>query len=444
MTIQIRAIGGFAEVGKNMAAVKIDDDVIILDMGLHLPNYIKYTEEALGEIVKLKTEDLIKVGAIADDNMLKDWKNKVKAIVISHAHLDHVGAVPYLAPHYPNAPIISTEFTTEFLKITLKNEKISLTNKLIGVLPNARIKTGKIEIEFVNVTHSIPQTAIVAIHTHHGTILFGPDYKLDDNPLIGKIPNYKRLESLGEEGVTALICDSLNADKEGKTPSEAHAKELLESIIMDTPSKNKAIIVTTFSSHIARLKTISEIGRKMNRKVVFLGRSIAKYTQAAQDTKITNFSQAEIIYGKKVQRKLKEMQKKGMQNYLIVCTGHQGEPKSVLNRIATGQYGQVLKAGDHLIFSSNIIPAKINQEQRARLEELLAKQGIHMFTGVHVSGHCSREDMKQFIQMTKPEKIIPIHSEPQITERFIQLCEDMGYKKGKNAIIMKNGETIEV
>lgn len=242
----------------------------------------------------------------------------------------------------------------------------------------------------------------------------------------------------------AIITDSLNADHEGSTPSESRAKELLENVLLGTPNKDKAIIVTTFSSHIARLKTITEIGKKMNRKVVFLGRSLAKYVIAAKNTSITKIDAEIIQYSQKIRKKLKEIEKKGMHKFLIVCTGHQGEPKSVLSKIANNFYGVTLKPDDHVIFSSNVIPTKINQEQRRTLEEKLAKQGAHIFTGVHVSGHCSKEDMKAFIKMTKPENIIPIHSEPQITEKFIQLCEDLGYKKGKNAIIMKNSQTIDI
>ncbi len=445
MSVEIRALGGFGEVGKNMVAIKVDDEVVICDMGLHLPNYITYTEEALGELIKIRDKDLIRVGACADDGILKDWKDKVKGILISHGHLDHVGAVPYLAPHYPKAPVISTTFTIEFIRGTLKGERIHLPNKLIGVLPNGKIKVGSLDVEFIHITHSIPHTAVVCIHTKYGKILYGPDYKLDDGPLLGKPPNYAALEKAGHDGVLVSICDSLNANFQGHTQSEQDAKKMLNEILVDTPSEGKAVIVSTFSSHIARLKTICDLARKMHRRVVFLGRSLSKYVDAARSSHISDFRDVDIVkYGGKVGTKLKQLRKKGMEKFLIVCTGHQGEPKSVLSKIASNTYGFQLKQGDHVVFSSNIIPAKINQDQRAELEAKLIDRGVRLFPGVHVSGHSSLADMHRFLRLIKPQYVLPIHSEPEVTKQFCQMAQGLGYITGETCIMLKNGQTLKL
>ena len=269
MDVEICAVGGFNEVGRNMTAVKIDDDVIIFDMGLQMPNYIKLTGEEIGEVIKLTESKLKRAEAVPQDQMIKDWRLNVRAIVITHAHLDHIGAVPYVASKY-DSPVICTPFSAAVLRTILRDEKINLSNDIIELKSGQTMKIGKLELEFCHTTHSTPQTIIAALHTKKGSILYGNDYKIDSQPTLGKPFSQETFKKIGDEGVLALIQDCLYSREQRKTPSEDVVKKLLRDVLLEVDSKGKAIIVTTFASHIARLKTIAEFGRTLNRKVVFM------------------------------------------------------------------------------------------------------------------------------------------------------------------------------
>ncbi|MFQ5621508.1 MAG: ribonuclease J, partial [Candidatus Nanoarchaeia archaeon] len=235
MPIEIRAVGGYREVGKNMTAIKVDDEVIIIDMGIHLPNYINYTQDQ--EILKLSARKLIQAGAIPDDSMIYDLKDKVKAIVSTHGHLDHIAAIPYLAGKY-KCPVIATPFTCAVLRRMLKDEKIVLPNKII---PMERDKTRKIgknfELIFVGMTHSIPQTVTIALRTKYGILTYSNDFKMDKKPVIGKKPNYRLLKKLGDEGVHVSIVNCLYAWNNAKTPSESVVREMLMYVLLNTKTK---------------------------------------------------------------------------------------------------------------------------------------------------------------------------------------------------------------
>src|SRR3989338_7734252 len=300
--IEIRAVGGYNEVGKNMTAVKVGDDVVIIDMGLHLDNYIRCTETEDDDLIEISAHRLIKAGAIPDDSVIHDWKDNVRAIIPTHAHLDHVGALIFLSNKY-SAPILCTPFTAEVIKTISKDEKIRLKNNVKVLNANSIYYiNNELKIEFINMTHSIPQTVMVALHTRKGILLYANDFKFDNHPTIGKKPNYDKLEELGKKGVKALICDCTGARRDIKTPSELVAKEMLRDVMLGVNSDGKRVIVTTFASHLARLKSIIEFGKKMNRKIIFLGRSLAKYTEAGENIDLVNFSKdVEIVkFGKQV------------------------------------------------------------------------------------------------------------------------------------------------
>ena len=300
--VEIRAIGGYDYIGKNMTAIKINEDVVILDMGLHLDSYIKYTEQEEEDIIKISAADLLRVGAIPDDSVINEWRHKVKAIIPTHAHLDHVGALIFLAHKY-DAPILCTPFTKEVIKAIASDEKIKIKNDIKTLNVNSIYHiSDDLKIEFINMTHSTPQTVMVALHTKDGIILYANDFKFDNHPTIGKKPDYVKLKHIGDKGVLALICDSTGAKRDIKTPSELVAKEMLKDVMLGTGNKGKAVIVTTFASHLARLKSIVEFGKKMNRKIVFLGRSLAKYVKAGENIGIINFSKdVEIVsFGSKI------------------------------------------------------------------------------------------------------------------------------------------------
>jgi ribonuclease J len=439
--IQITAIGGYNEVGKNMTAVKIDDEIIVLDMGLHLESYIKFSDEGGEDLIKVSRKQLRTIGAIPDDTVLKD-KNKVKAIIPTHAHLDHVGALIFMAKKY-KAPIICTPFTHEVVRQISDDEKIKINNQFKILNVNSKIKlSNNITIEFINMTHSTPQTVMVAIHTKYGIIIYANDFKFDNNPIIGKKPNYKRLEELGEIGVKALICDSTRARRMGKTPSELIAREMLRDVMLGVNSEGKSVIVTTFSSHIARLKSIVEFGKKMKREVIFLGRSLAKYSEAAENVGIINFSkEVEIVkYGNKIRKKLKQISKQP-DKYLLVVTGHQGEPKAALSKMAKNQMDFKFKPEDHVIFSCTVIPSKTNLDNRKLLEKELENKGIRIFKDIHASGHASREDLRDLLNLVKPEHIIPAHGDDSMKEALISLAKEKGNRKIHK---LHNGDTITI
>jgi len=428
-----------------MTAIKVDDEVVILDMGIDLDPYIRYTEEE--DIMgPLDANALLKVGAIPDDKVIQDWKSKVKAIIPTHAHLDHVGAITFISNNY-KAPIICTPFTAEVIKIITQDEKMELKNpiKILNINSTLRI-SNNIKIEFINVTHSIPQTVMVAVHTKYGIIIYANDFKFDNHPIIGKKPNYERLHELGKKNVLALICDCTRAKDSVKTPSEIVAKEMLRDVMLGVNSKNKTVIVTTFSSHIARLKSIVEFGRKMNRKIIFLGRSLDKYTTAAENVGLVNFSkEVEIVkYGSKIKKRLKELQKKNLGKYLLVVTGHQGEQKATLSKIARKEIPFRLNPEDHVIFSCTVIPSKVNIENRRRLEQALVARGIRIFKDIHVSGHAAREDLRDLINAVNPKNIIPAHGEEDMKKALADLAVEKGYKLNKNIYLIHNGDKLKL
>jgi len=441
--IEICSVGGYNEVGKNCTAIKVDDEVVICDLGLHLENYTKYTGDE--DVVKINPKELIRVGAVPDVTKIKDWQKKVVAIVPTHAHLDHIGAIPYLG-NYFDAPIICTPFSAAVLRAILGDEKISLRNKIIELKAGSSFRVSKnIVIEFVNSTHSTPQTVMAVIHTKYGKIIYANDFKLDLFPTLGEKPDFKRLKQLGRKGVLALIVDSTYAPSPIKMPSESVAREMLKDVLLGTDAKGKAIIVTTFSSHIARIKSIVELGRRLNRKVMFLGRSLSKYTSAAESVGIVKFSkQVEIIkYSSKIKRALNKVNREGREKYLLVVTGHQGEPKSTLRKIARGEFNFKIGKEDHIIFSCKTIPSPTNIRNRKELEEQLHELGVRMFMDIHVSGHAGREDIRDLIKMTNPKHIIPAHGELKMTSALQDLALEMGYKN-MNVHLMQDLDRIKI
>jgi len=440
--IEICTVGGYNEVGKNMTAVNVDGEVVIFDMGIHLESYIKYTEDE--DIIKVEPSELIKVGAIPDITKIEKWKNNVKAIIPTHAHLDHLGAVPYLSNNY-DALILGTPFTIAVLKTILRDEGIIIKNKIRKLTPNSVFQLSKnLKIEFINMTHSTPQTVMAALHTKYGIILYANDFKFDRFPTLGEKPNYKRLKELGKKGVLCLILDSTYSQSYTKTPSESVAKEMLRDVLLGTGNRGKAVFVTTFSSHIARLRSIVECGQKMNRKVVFLGRSLSKYCKASESIGIAKFSDVEIVkYRNDIKRTLAKMRKRGISKYLVVLTGHQGEPKAALSRIANGELGFNFEPDDHVIFSCKTIPTPTNIENRRVLEEKLKKQHVRIFTDIHVSGHAAREDSRDLIELARPRHIIPAHGEHKMTSAMADLALEMGYKT-KNIHVMRDGQILKI
>lgn len=441
--VEICAVGGFSEIGKNMTAIRYGNEVVVCDMGLFMPKIIGYVES---EQKKLSREKLIEIEAIPDDSLIDSWKSFVKAIVLGHSHLDHIGATPFLASHY-DCEIIGTPYSIEILKEILKDYKIKLPNKLRVLNVNSSIKVSEnITLEFINMTHSTLQCAMIIIHTPLGAIVYANDYKFDNHPVLGKKPNIGRLKELGKKGnVLAVILESLYAHAHIKTPSEKVAREMLSEIMLGTENQGNLVVVTTFASHLARLKSIIDFGRKMKRKIVFMGRSLNKYVGAAERLKLVNFSkQVEIIgFAKKAKKKLKQIEQ-SRDKYLIVCTGHQGEPNSMLMRMASGSMGFKFRKGDQVIFASRVIPDPINMANRKELEEELDRHGVRVFSDIHSSGHAAREDHRDLINILKPKYIIPAHADMTKQADIAELAVEMGYEVEKTIHLMSNGKLVEL
>lgn len=445
MPLEICTIGGFSECGRNCTAIKSDDEVIILDLGLNMENYVQYTQAHYDDFVKFDYQDLLSVNAVPNMSLINDWKDKVKAIVPSHGHLDHIGAIPFIADQFPNAPIISTPYTNEILTSILRDERIRIPNKLVRQNPNSKYKiSDNITIEFVYVTHSIPQAVIIVIHTPYGKVVYANDFKFDLNPTLGQKPNFARLKEISNEGVKVLLCESLYARYHGKCPSESIARQMLRDLIRSSDCNGKAIIMTTFASQIARIKSMIEIGNKLNRRIVAFGRSLEKYIKAAENVQIVNFTKDINIYKKRkeLEKVMRRINKEGADKYLIICTGHQGEERAVLSRIVDGELPLKIKQGDMVIFSCSVIPVELNLEHRKMLEDKMKCKGIRIFTDVHSSGHGHREDYRELIEMLKPEHIVPSHCGPDMSHYLIELALEMGYKDKKTVHMMENGKRL--
>jgi len=447
--MKIYTIGGFTEVGKNMTVVDMGDDAVIFDAGVYLPALIELQEEE--EHQKTYSEKKLRqIEALPDDLILDKLgvRKKVRAILLGHAHLDHLGAVPYISYRY-KAPVVGTPFTLAVLKKILQDEKIKIPNKLITVNPNSSFiikgKKRSYKAEFINVTHSTLQTSMIALHTPEGVVLYANDFKLDNTPIMGLPPNYEALKRIAKQGVKALIIDSLYSGDNKKTPSEKVARALVEEVLMTIKNEKSAIFVSTFSSHIARIKSIVDYGKKLNRKIYVIGRSMNKYISAANEVGMCPFRRDIQIgsYKRQVESILKTVSK-NRRNSLVICTGHQGEPGSILDRLSRKKLPFEFNQNDNIIFSSKTIPVPANMANKENMDKRFRKIGVRIFDDVHVSGHGGREDLRDLISIVKPKHIIPAHGSTRQLTPMIELAREMGYKTGKECHLMQDGQVLEV
>lgn len=438
MNVKLYALGGYEEVGRNMTCLEIGNEAVILDMGVYMDRYVTLQDQ----IHKCSIKTLITEDVIPDDTPIHHLRKKVKAIVLGHAHLDHIGAVFWLSSYY-NCPIFTTPYTNKILQQKEHNDQLQRKNKLICITPNSSYKiSDKIEIEFILATHSIIQSSMTNIITPKGNVLYSLDYKFDNHPVIGQTTNKQRLRELGKEHTLALIVDSTNADKERKTYSESVCQEMLRDVILGMETNDHAVIVSTFSSHIARLKTISDVSKELGREVVFLGRSLHEYINAAEQLDFVNFSNAEIIpsvYGAK--KRLEDINKK-REKYLIIATGSQGEPNATLSKMVNEDIPLQIHPDDFIIFACGVIPTPTIQANRRVLEHKIHHKKGRIFKDLHVSGHAAREDIRDLIKIISPENIIPAHGDMQKLASVATLSSDMGYALGKNVHLLQNGQNV--
>jgi len=437
LTVEILPVGGLGEVGKNMTALGFDGDYIIVDMGIRLDSIMAFEDAEIG---KMSREELININGIPDDNILRG--RKVKAIVLTHGHLDHIGAVGKLAHAY-NAPIYGTPFTIELTKRLLREESgFKIKNELISVNLGDSVKNHGIDIEFINATHSILHTAFVLAKKGDDSVLFASDFKLDEQPLLGERTDRARLKRLASEGLLAALVGAIRLDEQGPTKSEAHAREMLREVMSEACSNNGLVIATTFSSHIVRLKSIVDLAFEIGRTPVLVGRSLRNYCTAAMDLELVDFPPELSIHGRPnaVQNLLREINK-SRSDFVLVCTGHQGEPTSVLSKIANGQLPLDVSDGDEVIFSASVIPNPINESNRELLETKLRAKGAHIYRGVHVSGHAGRVDTSEFIELIKPKNLVPCHSTSDKLRLMIELGKELGYTDD-NLHQLRNGTSL--
>ena len=457
--MEICTVGGFEQVGKNMTAVKVGEDVFIFDMGLYIPGIVELQEEQFSQYThRLKKganvydeKKLREFGAIPDDRVLDKlgWTNKVRAIFISHAHLDHVGGAPYLMNRYPQATVYGTPFTMKVLEAIIQDEKIPVKNKMkIVQADTSHMIKGKSEIykvDFIHTTHSTIHCVFIALHTKEGVFFYALDLKFDNTPTMGRPPSYNKFKEVGRKGVRALVVDALYSKTEKKPGSEKIADHMLQEAFSKLHGKNSAFFVTTFSSHIERLNNIVKYAEKTGRQIVFLGRSLGKYMDAATKVGACPFkNKVQIMkYRRQVDGFLKRLERE-RGKYFVVCTGHQAEENSILDRIVRGTTGFNFKEGDHVVFSSSVIPVNINILAREKMDNRLRKVGVKLQADVHVHGHGSREDMRELISMIKPKHVIPAHGTLQQETPFIELANEFGYKFGETSHLTSNGKLLKL
>ncbi len=444
MEIEIATIGGFEEVGRQMTAVRVGSDIVIFDMGLDLSKILLHDDI---ETERMHSLDLIDMGAIPDDRVMSNLAGDVKAIVPTHGHLDHIGAITKLAHRY-NAPIVATPFTLELVRQLIQSEeKFKVNNDLVAMSAGERMTlSDTLELEFVNVTHSIIDAINPVLHTPEGAIVYGLDKRMDHTPTLGDPIDMKRFNELGNEGVLCYIEDCTNANVKGRTPSEAVAKRHLKDVMYSMADYKGGIVATTFSSHIARVSSIVEFAQDIGRQPVLLGRSMEKYSGTAERLNFVEFPGDLGMYGhrKSVDRTFARIMKEGKEKYLPIVTGHQGEPNAMLTRMGRGETPYELSEGDKIIFSARVIPEPTNEGQRYQAEQLLRMRGARIYDNVHVSGHCSQEGLYEMLTTLRPTHIIPAHQTIKGLSGYVDIARKQGYVLGRDIHISYNGNRISL
>jgi ribonuclease J len=447
MEIEISTVGGYEEIGRQMTAVRAGEEVVIFDMGLHLSEVLLHDNVETEEMHSL---DLIDLGAIPDDRIMSEINGEVSAIVPTHGHLDHIGALSKLAHRY-DAPIVGTEFTIELVKKQVHQEsKFEVDNDLVKLGAGDTMtldESGDLELEFVNVTHSIPQAINPVLHTPEGAIVYGLDKRIDHNPVLGDPFNMDRFKEIANnEGVLCYFEDCTNAGKKGRTPSENVARTQLKDVMSRLEDYDGGIVATTFSSHVARIKSIVEFAREIDREPILLGRSMKKYGSIADRIGIVDFTHGLEMQGHRggVEEALERIMEEGKDSYLPVVTGHQGEPHAMLTRMSRDRTPFEFEEGDKVIFSARIIPEPINVGQRHQVENLLRKQGVRIYDDVHVSGHLRQEGLYEMLNTLNPDHLVPAHNDMGGYNDYVDMAENAGYTVGEDLHVSRNGQRFTI
>ncbi len=415
--LQIIPLGGLGEIGKNMTVIRVDDEILLIDAGLMFPN-----EDMLGI-------DLV----IPDITYLLENKDKVKAIVLTHGHEDHIGALPFVLKQM-NVPVYGTRLTLGILEGRLQENHVDSSN-LHPVMQGDIINAGCFSVGFIRVNHSIPDAVGLSIKTPVGMIVHTGDFKLDYTPVDGKMTDFRRFSELGNKGVLVMMADSTNAEREGHTPSERTVGAAFEKSFHNARGR---IIIATFSSNVSRIQQVIDTAVRYRRKVAVLGRSMINVVNISLELGYIHAPEGTII-------DIDETNNFPMDRVVIVTTGSQGEPMSALTRMATSDHRKVtIVPGDTVIISATPIPG--NEKLVSRTVDNLLKLGANVVygrgNGIHVSGHASQEELKLMHNLVRPKFFIPVHGEYRMLVKHAKLATDLGMPK-ENVFIAENGQVLE-
>ncbi len=418
--LKVIALGGLDEIGKNMTVLEYGEDIIIIDCGLAFPE-----DDMLGI-------DLV----IPDVSYLTKNIDKIRGIVLTHGHEDHIGALPYILKQL-RVPVFGTLLTLGLLENKLREHKMLDSTVRHTVVPGEKVKLGQMVVEFIHTNHSIADAVALAIHTPVGVVVHTGDFKVDYTPIDGEIIDLQRFGELGKEGVLLLMSDSTNAERKGFTMSEKNVGKVFEKIFEDTP-KNR-IMVATFSSNIHRIQQIINAAYMYGRKVAIIGRSMVNAVKTASELDYLWVPPRTLI-------DISEARNYQDNQLVIITTGSQGETMSALSRIASGEHKQIsVKPDDKIIISASAIPG--NEKNVFRVVNELMKKGADVVYGdiedIHVSGHARQEELKLMLALTKPKFFMPVHGEYMHLASHRDLAVSMGMDK-KDIFVMKLGEVLEV
>ena len=418
--VRMIPLGGVGQIGKNMMVLEYGDEMLIIDSGVMFPE-----DDQLGI-------DLV----IPDFDYVKKNKDKIKGIVLTHGHLDHIGALPFLLKEI-NVPIYGTKLTLGLLEGNLKEHRLMKSSRLKVVNAGSTVQVGQFKVDYIKVNHSLTDTCALAIHTPLGPIVYASDFKFDQTPVDGEVADFHKLAELGhsDPGVLALFSDSTNVERKGYTMSEKVVGETIDDIFYRATNR---IIVATFASNIHRIQQILDAAVKYDRKIAITGRSMTNNVEIARRLGYINVPDDMIV-------DIRDMGHIADDETVIITTGSQGEPMAALTRMARGDHYHInIKNGDTVVISASAIPG--NEKFVGQTINQLFERGANVIyedvSGVHVSGHASQEELKLMLNLTKPKYFVPTHGEARHLHQHAALAEDVGVPK-ENTYIAELGDVIE-
>lgn len=417
--LKIIPLGGMKEIGKNLTIIEYRDDIILIDCGITFPE-----DEMLGID-----------SVIPDMSYLVSNKNKIRGLVLTHGHEDHIGAIPYLIKQVGDIEIYGTGLTLGLLQNKLKEHRLGDVS-LNTVVYGSVIKLGKMEVEFIQTTHSIPDSSAIAIKTPHGYIVHTGDFKVDFTPIDGGAINLNRFAEYGDQGVLLLMSDSTNATRPGVTLSESVVGQTFNNLFAQ--HADKRLIIATFASNVHRIQQIVNSAEKYDRKIVLSGRSMLNVMSTAMSLGYLKVDSNRII-------DIREMHKHDPSKIVIITTGSQGEPLSALTRIAYGEHKKIeISSEDVVILSANPIPG--NEIAVTRVINKLMEHGTEVIykslSEIHVSGHACQEELKLILNLTKPKYLMPVHGEVIHMNAHANIAMQLGMPE-ENVLMIENGDCVE-